>query len=414
MTWMLEMESEFSKMVILQVICILYLKNFRIILKSTFIRIRFLIQSILVKESEPIRIDLQFFAQDPDKTEEATPRRKSEARKKGQVAKSTELNTVIALLALLVILNYFGGWFYNELLVYVQNNLGPEILNKQLSESNLNSILIKNCIFFLRIFLPIGLGAALVGVIVNVLQVGPLFTLEPLKPKFSRLNPISGFQRMFSSQGLVELVKSILKLVIVIYFVYSTIRDHVNFLIDAVKLSAFDVARIIWNILYQVSLKICIFLLILALMDYMYQRWQYNKSLRMTKKEIRDEYKQTEGNPLIKNKIRQRQHQIAARRMMQDVPKADVVITNPTHLAIALRYDPTTMAAPIVVAKGEGFIAEKIKELAISSGVALVENRPLAQSLFKTVEIGEAVPDKLYQAVAEVLAFVYRLKRKRA
>jgi flagellar biosynthetic protein FlhB len=179
-------------------------------------------------------------------------------------------------------------------------------------------------------------------------------------------------------------------------------------------LPPFDVAKMIWGILYQVTLKICIFLLILAIMDYIYQRWQYNKSLRMSKKEIRDEYKQTEGNPLIKNKIRQRQHQIAARRMMQDVPKADVVITNPTHLAIALRYDPATMAAPMVVAKGEGFIAEKIKEIAITNGVALVENRPLAQSLFKTVDIGEAVPDKLYQAVAEVLAFVYRLKRKHA
>jgi flagellar biosynthetic protein FlhB len=365
-------------------------------------------------KGSPLRIDLQFFAQDPDKTEEATPRRKSEARKKGQVAKSNELNSVVALLALLVILNYFGGWFYNELLIYVQNNLGPASLTKELSESNLYHILFQHCIFFLRIFLPIGLGAVLVGVVINVLQVGPLFTLEPLMPKFSRLNPVTGFQRMFSTQGLVELAKSILKLVIVIYFVYATIKDRINLLLDAVKLPPFDVARMIWGILYQVALKICIFLLILALADYIYQRWQYNKSLRMSKKEIRDEYKQTEGNPLIKNKIRQRQHQIASRRMMQDVPKADVVITNPTHLAIALWYDPATMAAPTVVAKGEGFIAEKIKEIAIASGVALVENRPLAQSLFKTVDIGETVPDKLYQAVAEVLAFVYRLKRKRA
>jgi flagellar biosynthetic protein FlhB len=358
-------------------------------------------------------IDLQFFA-DPDKTEEATPRRKSEARKKGQVAKSNELNSVVALLALILILNYFGGWLYNELLIYVQNNLGPQALTKELTETNLFNLMFRHCIFFLRIFLPLGLGAALVGVIINVLQVGPLFTLEPLIPKFSRMNPVSGLQRMFSLQGLVELVKSVLKLIIVIYFVYSTIRDRINLLIQTVKMSPFQVAKLVWNILYQISLKICIFLLVLAIMDYIYQRWELNKSLRMSKKEIRDEYKQMEGNPLIKNKIRQRQRQIAARRMMQEVPKADVVITNPTHLAIALRYDPTTMAAPTVVAKGEGFIAEKIKEVAIASGVALVENRPLAQSLFKAVEIGEVVPDKLYQAVAEVLAFVYRLKRKRA
>jgi flagellar biosynthesis protein FlhB len=359
------------------------------------------------------QIDLQFFA-DPDKTEEATPRRKSEARKKGQVAKSNELNSVVALLALILILNYFGGWLYNELLIYVQNNLGPQALTKELTETNLFNLLFRHCIFFLRIFLPLGLGAALVGVIINVLQVGPLFTLEPLIPKFSRMNPVSGLQRMFSLQGLVELVKSVLKLIIVIYFVYSTINDRVNLLIQTVKMPPFQVAKLVWNILYQLSLKICIFLLVLAIMDYIYQRWELNKSLRMSKKEIRDEYKQMEGNPLIKNKIRQRQRQIAARRMMQEVPKADVVITNPTHLAIALRYDPATMSAPTVVAKGEGFIAEKIKEVAIASGVALVENRPLAQSLFKTVEIGEIVPDKLYQAVAEVLAFVYRLKRKRA
>jgi flagellar biosynthetic protein FlhB len=360
------------------------------------------------------KINLQFFGQDPDKTEEATPRRKSEARKKGQVAKSNELNSVIALLGLVIILNYFGSWFYNELTIYLQNSLGPAALTKELTEANLGNVMIQHCFFFLRIFLPMGLGVAAIGVIANLLQVGPMFTLEPLKPKFSRMNPISGFQRMFSTQGLVELIKSILKLTIVIYFVYSTIKDRINLLLDTVKLPPLDVAKIIWAILYQVTLKICIFLLVLALMDYTYQRWEFNKSLRMSKKEIKDEYKQMEGNPQIKNKIRQRQRQIASRRMMQDVPKADVVITNPTHLAIALRYDSTTMAAPTLVAKGEGFIAEKIKEIAIANSIALVENRPLAQALYKIVDIGEAVPAKLYQAVAEVLAFVYRLKRKHA
>lgn len=366
------------------------------------------------KKEDAIRFDLQFFAQDPDKTEEATPRRKSEARKKGQVAKSNELNSVVVLLALFVILNYFGGWFYSELTVYVKNNLGPSALTKELTETNLGQIMMRHCIFFLRMFLPIGLGAMAVGVIVNVLQVGPLFTLEPLKPKFNRLNPISGFQRMFSTQGLVELVKSLLKLFIVIYFVYATVKDRVNLLLETAKLPPFAVAKIIWGIMYQIALKICIFLFVLALMDYIYQRWEYRKSLRMSKKEVKDEYKQLEGNPLIKNKIRQRQRQIATRRMMQEVPKADVVITNPTHLAIALRYDSSSMTAPMVIAKGEGYMAEKIKEVAIANGITLVENRPLAQALYKTVDIGEAVPEKLYQAVAEVLAFVYRLKRKHA
>ncbi len=366
------------------------------------------------KEYFPLVFDLQFFAQDPDKTEEATPRRKQEARKKGQVAKSNELNSVVVLLALFVILNFLGSWFYSELSVYMKNSLGTAALTKELSETNLGNIMLQHLFFFLRIFLPLGLVGMVIGIVVNVLQVGPLFTTEPLKPKFSKINPLNGFKRMFSTQGLVEFVKSLLKLVIVIYFAYTSIKDKVNFLLETPKIAPFDVAKVIWSIMYQIALKICIFLLILALMDYLYQRWEFRKSLRMTKKEVKDEYKQTEGNPQIKNKIRQRQRQIAARRMMQDVPKADVVITNPTHLAIALKYDAVTMAAPTILAKGEGFIAEKIKELAIANGIALVENKPLAQALYKTVDIGEAVPAKLYQAVAEVLAFVYRLKRKHA
>lgn len=358
------------------------------------------------------RFDLQFFAAgDSDKTEEPTQRRKEEARKKGQVAKSAELSSIIVLLTLFFILNILGGWFYSLLSSYMKNNLGPAALTKELSETNVGNILFQHIAFFFQIFLPLGLGAMAVALAVNFIQVGFLFTAETLKPKFNRINPINGFRRVFSTQGLVELVKSALKLVIVTYFVYSTLKGRIMALFDTVKQSPLDVAKVIWSIIYQVAVKICIFLLILAVFDYIYQRWQLKKSLRMTKKEVQDEYKQTEGNPQIKNKIRQRQRQIAARRMMQEVPKADVVITNPTHLAVALRYDSSSMAAPVVVAKGEGFIAEKIKELAKVSGVTLVENKPLAQALYKTVDIGEAVPAKLYQAVAEVLAFVYRLKR---
>ena len=359
------------------------------------------------------QFDLQFFA-DPDKTEEATPKRKQEARKKGQVVKSVELNSVIVLLALFLILNALGSWLYSEMTFYLKNNLAPTLVIKDLTETSLGFILMQHLMFFFRIFLPIGLGAVVVAVGINFIQVGALFTWEPLKPKFSKLNPLNGFKRLFSTQGLVDLVKSCLKLIIVMYFAYSTIKAKLYLLMDTAKLNALNIGVIIWNIVFQVALKICIFLLILAVFDYTYQRWQHNKNLRMSKKEIRDEYKQTEGNPLIKNKIRQRQREIAQRRMMQDVPKADVVITNPTHLAIAIKYEPGKMAAPIVVAKGEGYIAQKIKEIAEAGGVVMVENRPLAHALFKAVEIGEAIPEKLYQAVAEVLAFVYRLRQKHA
>jgi len=358
--------------------------------------------------------DLQFFAQDPDKTEEATPRRKQEARKKGQVPRSTELNSVVVLLALFLILNFFGRWFYSGLVNYIEQYLSPDELNMELSDGNLGDLLIRHGIMFLRLFLPMGLGALLLGLVINFIQVGPMFTLEPLRPKFNKLNPIAGLKRLFSAHGVVELVKSIIKLVIVVYFAYTTIQGHLFQFLDMVRQTPFDVAMAVWRIIYQVAIKICIFLLVMAVLDYLYQRWEFRKSLRMTKREVKDEFKQTEGNPQIKNKIRQRQREIAMRRMMQDVPKADVVITNPTHLAIALRYDSSKMSAPVVVAKGEGFIAQKIKEIAAANDVVLVENRPLAQAIYKTVDIGEAIPANLFQAVAEVLAYVYRLKRKHA
>lgn len=361
-----------------------------------------------------VPFDLQFFAQDPDRTEEATPRRKQEARKKGQVPRSTELNSVIVLLALFVILNFFGRWFYRELITYMEQYLSPDELNTELSDSNLGDLLIRHGVMFLRLFLPLGLGGLLIGLVINLIQVGPMFTLEPLRPKFNKLNPIAGLQRLFSPHGFVELAKSLIKLTIVVYFAYTTIRQHLFLFLDMVRQTPFDVAMAVWRIIYQVAIKICVFLLVLAILDYLYQRWEYRKSLRMTKREVKDEFKQTEGNPQIKNKIRQRQREIAMRRMMQDVPKADVVITNPTHLAIALKYDSSKMSAPVVVAKGEGFIAQKIKEIATANDVVLVENRPLAQALYKTVDIGEMIPANLFQAVAEVLAYVYRLKRKHA
>jgi len=358
--------------------------------------------------------DLQFFAQDPDKTEEATPRRKQEARKKGQVPRSNELNMVVVLLALFIILNFLGKWLYKEFVIYIEQFLSPGELVTELNDSNLGNLLFRHCLIFLRLFLPLGLGALVIGLVINLVQVGPMFSMEPLRPKFSKLNPINGLQRLFSAHGFMELFKSIIKLVIVFYFAYSTIREHLFLFLDMFRQSPFDVAMALWRIIYQVAVKICLFLLALALFDYFYQRWEFRKSLRMTKREVKDEFKQTEGNPQIKNKIRQRQREIAMRRMMQDVPKADVVITNPTHLAIALRYDSTKMAAPVVVAKGEGFIAQKIKEIAAANDVVLVENKPLAQAIYKAVDIGEGIPENLFQAVAEVLAYVYRLKRKHA
>lgn len=359
------------------------------------------------------RFDLQFFAQDPDKTEEATPKRKADARKKGQVAKSTELNSVIVLMGLFLILNFVGEWFFQELFSYFRKMLSPGQVNIELSDTNLRMILLTQVIFFGKIFLPLGISAMVIGFAVNYIQIGPLFTLETLKPKFNRLNPLNGFRRLMSAQGLVEFAKAALKLTIVGYVTYGTLREQSGALLQFLDQSPLRVATEIWRILYRVATKVCMLLLIIAILDFYYQRYQHRKSLRMSKREIKDEMKQQEGNPQIKGKIRQRQRQIAMRRMMQEVPKADVVITNPTHYAVALRYDAQTMSAPIVIAKGEDFIAAKIKEIAKENDIAIVENKPLAQALYRTVEIGEAIPAELFQAVAEVLAFVYRLRQNR-
>lgn len=366
------------------------------------------------KATGSIRFNLQFFAPDADKTEEATPKRKADARKKGQVVKSTELNSVAVLMTLFLVMNAVGEWLYKNLSDYLRQMLSPSQINQELTEIGLRVIMFNQGLFFGKIFLPLGLGSLVIGLIMNYVQVGPLFTLETLTPKFNRINPLSGLQRLFSPKSLVELAKSILKLIVVGYFAYSTIKGKVGVLIQTVNQSPLNAAFSIWSIIYQVALKICAFLLIMAIFDYAYQRYEHKKSLRMSKKEVKDEFKQHEGNPQIKSKIRQRQRQLATRRMMQDVPKADVVITNPTHFAVALRYDAETMAAPVVVAKGEGYIAAKIKEIAALHEVTVVENKPLAQALFKTVEIGEAIPTKLFQAVAEVLAFVYRLRQSKA
>ena len=359
-----------------------------------------------------LEFNLQFFAEGSDKTEEATPKRKSEARKKGQVAKSPDLSSVAELLIVFVLLNSLGSWLYQELTIYLKQSLAPTVLNDALSETGLKDLYLKQVIFFGKFFLPLGFGAILVGVLVNVLQVGVLFTIEPLKPQFSRINPLSGLKRLFSVQGLVELVKSVVKLVIIAYLAYTSIKDKLLIFLNTIHQTPFEVGKIIWDLIFSIALRICLFLLLLAGLDYLYQRFEHRKSMRMSKQDIKEESKQTDGNPLIKNKIRQRQRQIATQRMMQEVPKADVVITNPTHLAIALRYEPG-MAAPKVVAKGAGVIAQRIKEIAIEHQVTIVENKPLARALYPNVEINEIVPEEFFQAVAEVLAFVYRLKRKR-
>jgi flagellar biosynthetic protein FlhB len=238
-----------------------------------------------------------------------------------------------------------------------------------------------------------------------------MFSAESVTPQFSKIDPLKGFKRLFALRSVIELLKNIFKMCIISIVAYVVIKGELDNMFPLMEQSTWAMMIYLGRICFKILLATTIVLLILAIMDYIYQRWEYEKSLRMTKQEIKDEYKNTEGDPLIKARIRRMQRDIARKRMMAEVPKADVVITNPTHLAIAIKYDAVKMLAPIVVAKGANIIAEKIKEVAGENDVPIVENKPLAQVLYKMVDINEAIPEDLYRAVAEVLAFVYEQKQ---
>ncbi len=361
----------------------------------------------------PCHFNLQFFA-DEEKTEEATPRKRQRARQRGQVPRSSELSTVVTLLAGFMALRAGGSYLLQKMFLCFQSGFSSDRLNTYLDEANLAQLFNSTLHTVLGAFIPVGLSILTVGVLVNFLQTGGLFTLEPLKMKFDRLNPIAGLKRMFSPQKLVDLFKALFKIIGVFIIIWNTFKSRVFPIAETnVYYPPLELAGMIWQLMFTIVLRIILLLLALAVFDFYYQRYQHRKSLRMTKKEVKDEFKQTEGDPMIRNRIRQKQRQLAMRRMMQEVPKADVVITNPTRLAIAIKYEADKMTAPQVLAKGQGYIAAKIREIATEHQIPLVENKPLARTLYQTVEIGELIPPNLYQAVAEVLAFVYKLRQRR-
>lgn len=352
--------------------------------------------------------DLQLFA--GEKTEEPTSKRLSDARNKGQVAQSQELSGAFIMLAAFFALKVIGPYIYDQMcafMVHIYTHMQNPVTTESVME-----LFITIVIVLLKTALPIMLLIMLVGVAISFYQVGFLFTTEPLSFNPDKLNPINGMGRLFSKRSLVELFKSIFKLIIIGTFVYEYLKDEIaqmpKYLFVDLHASLPQVAQIILMMAYKI---IGVYLL-LAFADYAYQKWQHKEGLKMSKDEVKEEFKQTEGDPKIKGKIRQKQRAMAMQRMMQEVPKADVIITNPTHFAVALQYKKG-MQAPKVVAKGQDYVAQKIKQVARDAGVTIVENKPLARTLFATVEIGDVVPQDLYKAVAEVLAYVYRLKHRR-
>lgn len=352
--------------------------------------------------------DLQLF--NGEKTEEATPKRKSEARKKGQVAKSSEVSGVFVIMAAFYTLKLLGTSVYYELSGYMTGMFSD--LPKTDMTINMVQLLFINVILVMfKTVLPILLVIMVISVFINYMQVGVMFSTEVLMPNFSKLDPIAGFQRLFSKRSLVELAKAIFKVSIIGYFIYRFAVVQTADIPKLISMDLMDSLRLAGSLVIELAFNIIAVMLILAAFDYFYQWWDHNESLKMSKEEVKEEFKQTEGNPQVKSKIKEKQRAIAMRRMMQEIPKADVVVTNPTHLAIALKYEKS-MAAPVVLAKGQDFLAERIKQVARENKVVVVENKPLARALYPLVEIGAVVPPELYQAVAEVLAYVYRLKKR--
>lgn len=345
-----------------------------------------------------------------EKTEAPTSRRRSEARKKGQVVKSTEVNTALALLIGFWVLSASGarsGDAYTELMRYTFSHLATlEITPTSLQSGGMavGSIMV-------QMLAPLVGALMVVGVTANLAQVGFLFSGQALKLDPKRIDPMSGLKRLFALRGVVELFKSLTKIMLVGIVVYTAIRDNFSALIATTHLNLDAAMASIIQVAIMVGIRVGVMMFFIAAADYIYQRYEHEKNLKMSKQEIREEMKSME-NPQLKARIRARQRQMAMSRMMAAVPQADVVITNPTHYAVALKYDQKKMMAPQVVAKGKLLVAQRIKDLAKENNVPLVENKPLARGLFDKAEIGDSVPFEMYKAVAEVLAFVYRLKNR--
>lgn len=346
-----------------------------------------------------------------DKTEEATPKKKKDARKKGNVPKSKEVSGAITLVGFTLLIGVLSPYLVDNFKAILINYLNLDF-NMNINYMKLQGLTIQSLIFFFKLFLPIGAIFLFLGLISNIAQTGFLFTGEGLKPSLSKLNPLKGLKNMFSIKSMGNLIKNILVIIVLGFMGYGFIKDNY---IDILKLSNVYVPTLIYtvkDILYSILSKISIALVFIALLDYLYQRYTHKKDLKMTKQEIKEEFKQMEGDPQIKGKIKQKQRQLATQRMMQKVPDATVIVTNPTHISIAIKYEQGKSKAPMVVAKGADYVAFKIREIAKENDIPIIENKPLARLIFKKVEIDQEIPEEMYQAVAEILVAIYKIKNR--
>lgn len=344
-----------------------------------------------------------------DRTEQASPQHRKDARQKGQVAKSQEITSAAVLLCGLMAMKFAAPMMGDQLCSTTTRFLG-HLASFQPTPEETRSLFIQASLCGLKVLAPMLAAVLVAGLASNMAQVGFVYSTESLTPDLSRLDPVKGMARMFSARALMELLKSLAKVAVLGWVVWAFFRDEAGTVVSLGAIPVGDASRVAGDLIWRLSIRVCSVLLVIASLDYIYQRMQFEKSIRMTKQEVKEEFRRSEGDPQIKAAIRRRQRDAARKRMMQDVPTADVVVTNPTHYAVALRYDGETMAAPVVVAKGQRLIAQRIKEIAKEHHVPLVENKPVARALYASAEVGDPIPVELYQAVAEILAFVYRLR----
>lgn len=367
-----------------------------------------------------LQYNLQFFAKDGpggEKTEEPTSKKLSDARKEGQVAKSKEVTSAFELLAAFLMMRFFMQYIGTVLVgniydIYSQIPTYVKLYEGHIQSQTFRMLFVQSLLRILQIIAPFLIVGFLVAFITNLLQVKWKVTTKPLKPKFSKLNPVNGFKRFFSPNSLVELVKSVLKLALIGYVVKSYLEKNMPSIFQLYDISLNQGIVQVGTLVINLGIRISLFYMLIAAADYVYQKIKFKKDMKMTKQEVKDEYKNAEGDPQVKSKQRQRMMEASRRRMMQQLPEADVVITNPTHYAVAIKYEPELYDAPFVVAKGADYLAQKIKDVAKENRIEIVENKPLARMLYANVDVGSVVPPELYQAVAEVLAFVYHLKGK--
>ncbi|MGE0761703.1 MAG: flagellar biosynthesis protein FlhB [Bdellovibrionales bacterium] len=345
-----------------------------------------------------------------EKTEEASPQRREDFRKRGQVAQTKELASVLAIFGVLLVVWLFGRFFLTQLHELMTQSFEQYVVLAARDGAWLAAAGFAVNKMMMVLAPVLGMFWA-ISFISSIVQVGFLYNEEALEFRPERLDPIQGFKRVLSLKSMVEGIKAIIKLIVISVVAYMVLRSEVQSLPHLVDYSVSQLLTYLGDVVFKLLLGVGTLMAILAGLDFLFQRWDLEKEMMMTKEEVKEEVKSREGDPLVRARIKRVQREVASRRMMEKVPKADVIVTNPTHIAVALKYDET-MVAPTVIAKGADLVAEKIKALAREHNIPIVENKPLARAIYKTLKLGQSIPRELYTAVAEVLAYVFRLKRK--